>query len=94
MADSWSQYCCRPEYQYWHQDCNAIPGGTGQNTLLDAALAGLSAEAASGILNLSFVWWLSELFVTGYRKPVGGQDLFDLDPGLESEQLGKRLGIA
>ncbi|KAH8423784.1 uncharacterized protein LDX57_001542 [Aspergillus melleus] len=48
-------------------------------------------EATSGILNLSFVWWLNGLFQTGYRKLMGAQDLFELDPGLASDAAGGRL---
>lgn len=33
-------------------------------------------EATSGILNLSLVWWLNSLFLTGYQKLIVSQDLF------------------
>ncbi|KAE8391677.1 P-loop containing nucleoside triphosphate hydrolase protein [Aspergillus alliaceus] len=48
-------------------------------------------EATSGIINLSFVWWINQLFVMGYRKLIGNRDLFDLDPGLASGPAGERL---
>jgi hypothetical protein len=48
-------------------------------------------EATSGILNLSFVWWLNRLFVAGFRKLMTTQDLFDIDHALKSEILAKRI---
>jgi hypothetical protein len=48
-------------------------------------------EATCGILNLSFVWWLNRLFLTGCRKIIGSTDLFDLEPGLSSGNTGERL---
>ncbi|KAJ5660981.1 ABC transporter integral membrane type 1 [Penicillium longicatenatum] len=48
-------------------------------------------EATRGIVNLSFVWWLNRLFLAGYRKIIGSQDLFALEPGLSSGSTGERL---
>ncbi|GMF81654.1 unnamed protein product [Aspergillus oryzae] len=48
-------------------------------------------EATSGIVNLSFVWWINRLFMTGYRKLMGNRDLYDLEPGLASGLAGERL---
>ncbi|KAF7620678.1 hypothetical protein AFLA_005980 [Aspergillus flavus NRRL3357] len=48
-------------------------------------------EATSGIVNLSFVWWINRLFITGYRKLMGNRDLYDLEPGLASGLAGERL---
>lgn len=48
-------------------------------------------EATSGIINLSFVWWINQLFVMGYRKLIGKQDLFELDPRLASGPAGEQL---
>lgn len=48
-------------------------------------------EAQSGILNTSFVWWLNQLFIKGFRKLMTTSDLFALHPKLSSEILGKRL---
>ncbi|OGM40676.1 hypothetical protein ABOM_010583 [Aspergillus bombycis] len=48
-------------------------------------------EATSGIVNLSFVWWINRLFMTGYRKLMGNRDLYDLEPGLASGPAGERL---
>lgn len=48
-------------------------------------------EATSGILNLSLVWWLNSLFVTGFRKLMTTEDLFDIDQSLRSESLGERI---
>ncbi|CAG8909081.1 unnamed protein product [Penicillium egyptiacum] len=48
-------------------------------------------EATCGIVNLSFVWWLNRLFLTGCRKIIGNQDLFALEPGLTSGNTGERL---
>lgn len=48
-------------------------------------------EATSGVINLSFVWWLNSLFVTGFRKLIASEDLFNIDRGLKSEALAERL---
>ncbi|CAG7967353.1 unnamed protein product [Penicillium nalgiovense] len=48
-------------------------------------------EATCGVLNLSFVWWLNRLFLTGCRKIIGTRDLFALEPGLTSRNTGERL---
>ncbi|KAJ9485611.1 hypothetical protein VN97_g7741 [Penicillium thymicola] len=48
-------------------------------------------EETSGIVNKSFVWWLNQLFLTGYQKIIGSRDLFALEPGLSSGDTGKRL---
>ncbi|KAB8278602.1 P-loop containing nucleoside triphosphate hydrolase protein [Aspergillus minisclerotigenes] len=48
-------------------------------------------EATSGIVNLSFVWGINRLFMTGYRKLMGNRDLYDLEPGLASGLAGERL---
>ncbi|KAB8254971.1 P-loop containing nucleoside triphosphate hydrolase protein [Aspergillus pseudonomiae] len=48
-------------------------------------------EATSGIVNLSFIWWINRLFMTGYRKLMGNRDLYDLEPGLASGPAGERL---
>ncbi|OQE10326.1 hypothetical protein PENVUL_c004G03056 [Penicillium vulpinum] len=51
-------------------------------------------EATSGIVNLSFVWWLNRLFLTGYEKIIGSRDLFALEPSLRSGTTGGKLKIA
>ncbi|KAJ5992424.1 ABC transporter integral membrane type 1 [Penicillium sp. IBT 35674x] len=48
-------------------------------------------EATRSIIDLSFVWWLNRLFLAGRRKIIGSQDLFALEPGLNSNITGKRL---
>ena len=55
---------------------------------------GYPPEATSGILNLSFVWWLNKLFVVGFRKLITSQELFDIDQALRSKVLAKRLQVA
>ncbi|KAI5195395.1 putative ABC transporter [Aureobasidium subglaciale] len=50
-------------------------------------------EAKSGILNLSFVWWLNQLFAKGFRKLITTEDLFALDHTLRSEAVGRRLQV-
>lgn len=49
------------------------------------------SEAQSGILNLSLVWWLNQLFITGFQKLMTTSDLFALHPKLGSEVLSQRL---
>ncbi|XHG07806.1 hypothetical protein AWENTII_010938 [Aspergillus wentii] len=63
----------------------------GKTSYLQSPYKEYPPEATSGIVNLSFVWWLNRLFATGYRKLIGSRDLFDLDPGLASATAGERL---
>ncbi|CAP95749.1 Pc21g08520 [Penicillium rubens Wisconsin 54-1255] len=44
-------------------------------------------EATYGIHNLSFVWWLNRLFLTGCRKIIGSSDLFNLEPCLRVQKV-------
>jgi hypothetical protein len=48
-------------------------------------------EATRGVIDLSFVWWLNRLFLTGCQKIIGSQDLFVLEPGLSSGNTGESL---
>jgi ATP-binding cassette subfamily C (CFTR/MRP) protein 1 len=48
-------------------------------------------EETSGILNLNLVWRLNSLLVTGFRKPMTTQDLFDIDESRRSEALGESI---
>ncbi|KAJ6139789.1 ABC transporter integral membrane type 1 [Penicillium samsonianum] len=50
-------------------------------------------EATCGIVNLSFVWWLNRLFLTGCRKIIGSGDLFALEPGLSSGKAGNTFSL-
>jgi hypothetical protein len=50
-------------------------------------------EARSGIWSLSFVWWINQLFVKGYRSLIDTNDLFSVDPALRSRLVGQRLRV-
>ncbi|KAE8381911.1 putative multidrug resistance protein [Aspergillus bertholletiae] len=51
----------------------------------------LPPESTSGIINLSLFWWLNTLFRMGYRQLITTQDLFDMDPSLKADALGKDM---
>lgn len=51
-------------------------------------------EATSGVFNRSVFWWLSSLFLQGYRNVLCLGDLFPLDRELYSESLYERLQFA
>ncbi|KUJ16558.1 multidrug resistance-associated protein [Mollisia scopiformis] len=44
-------------------------------------------EALSSVYNVSVFWWLNRLFRTGFRKVIAFEDLYTLDPNLQSEKL-------
>ncbi|KAL1301831.1 hypothetical protein AAFC00_006016 [Neodothiora populina] len=48
-------------------------------------------ESSSGLLNLSFVWWLNGLFFKGSRTLMTSNDLYDIDENLKAEVLAKRI---
>lgn len=62
-----------------------------KSSYLKSPYKDLPPEATSGILNLSFVWWLNGLFATGFQKLLTMDDLSELDPALSSEALGKKM---
>ena len=51
-------------------------------------------EATSGVFSRSVFWWLSSLFLQGYRNVLSLGDLFPLDRGLYSDSLYERLQLA
>jgi ATP-binding cassette subfamily C (CFTR/MRP) protein 1 len=44
-------------------------------------------EALSSAYNLSIFWWLNRLLRGGYKKVLAFDDLYALDPALQSEKL-------
>jgi len=54
---------------------------------LKAPYNAYSPETTSGIFNRSFFWWLNPVVVTGFRKILTLDDLFESDPELLSEPL-------
>jgi ATP-binding cassette, subfamily C (CFTR/MRP), member 1 len=44
-------------------------------------------EALSSVYNLSVFWWLNHLLKGGYRKILAFDDLYTLDPALQSQKL-------
>ena len=51
-------------------------------------------EATSGVFSRSVFWWLSSLFLQGYRNVLSLGDLFPLDKELYSESLYEQLQLA
>ncbi|KAF9876316.1 ABC transporter [Colletotrichum karsti] len=55
---------------------------------------GYSKEVTSGTFNRSVFFWLTSLFVNGYRNILKLDDLYPLDPKLASEPLYEKLAEA
>ncbi|KJF60311.1 uncharacterized protein CIMG_12872 [Coccidioides immitis RS] len=51
-----------------------------------------SPESTGGILNWSFLWWLNNLFITGFRKIMTYGDLFNIDERINSRVLDEKMG--
>ncbi|KAK1984403.1 ABC transporter [Colletotrichum cereale] len=52
---------------------------------------GYSKEVTSGTISRSVFFWLTSLFVNGYRNILRLGDLYSLDPKLASEPLSRKL---
>lgn len=50
-----------------------------------------SPETTSGILNRSFFWWLTPIFLIGFRRVLTLDDLFITDRDLLSEPLQRQM---
>jgi len=68
-----------------------VTEGRSKRSFLKAEYRLLSPEATSGIINHSFLWWLNELFKKGTKSILTPEDLYELDPILASEEVGKKL---
>ncbi|KAF6834099.1 ABC multidrug transporter [Colletotrichum musicola] len=55
---------------------------------------GYSREVTSGTFNRSVFFWLTSLFINGYRNILKLDDLYPLDPKLASEPLCRKLAEA
>ncbi|KAI3540901.1 ABC transporter [Colletotrichum abscissum] len=55
---------------------------------------GYSKEVTSGTFNRSVFFWLTSLFINGYRNILQLDDLYPLDPKLASEPLYRKLAGA
>ena len=53
--------------------------------------ANLPPEATSGVINQSFLWWLTELFRRGFRGLLSFSDLFVLDSSMMSAGLSSKI---
>ncbi|KAH8887207.1 ABC transporter [Thozetella sp. PMI_491] len=61
---------------------------------LKSAYSQLPPESTTGIIGHSFLWWINSLIWRGSRPPpISIDDLYDLDPGLSSELLGRQLQV-
>lgn len=52
---------------------------------------GMSREMMQGLFGYTFLWWLNRMFMIGYKRDIGMDDLDDTDGGLKGEYLGNRL---
>lgn len=51
----------------------------------------LPPEATSGIMSRTSFWWINELFHKGSRGLITFDDLYDLDPMLGGDNVGRRM---
>lgn len=58
---------------------------------LRAPYNGYSPESTGGIFNKSFFWWINPILVTGFRRLLTLDDLFQTDASLLSEPLRDRM---
>ena len=63
----------------------------GKRLYLKSPFNRLSPEATSGVINQGFFWWLNDLFFRGFRKILVFDDLYEIDSGLASEALQRRI---
>ncbi|TDZ58384.1 ABC transporter atnG [Colletotrichum trifolii] len=67
---------------------------TEKRRILVPHLKGYSKEVTSGTFNRSVFFWLSSLFINGYRNILKLDDLYPLDPKLASQPLYEKLAAA
>ncbi|WYZ37828.1 hypothetical protein EsH8_II_001334 [Colletotrichum jinshuiense] len=67
---------------------------TEKRSILVLQHQGYSKEVTSGTFSRSVFFWLTSLFVNGYRNILRLDDLYPLDPDLASEPLYKKLAGA
>jgi len=48
-------------------------------------------EVLSGVISWSFLWWLKDLFILGFRKVMTLDDLYRIDEALTSEVIAPRM---
>jgi ATP-binding cassette subfamily C (CFTR/MRP) protein 1 len=51
----------------------------------------LPPEATAGVVSRSILWWLNPLFMDGMRTLLSQDQLYALDPDLESRKTGQKL---
>jgi ATP-binding cassette subfamily C (CFTR/MRP) protein 1 len=51
----------------------------------------LPPEATAGVVSRSILWWLNPLFLDGMRTLLSQDQLYALDPDLESRKTGQKL---
>jgi ATP-binding cassette subfamily C (CFTR/MRP) protein 1 len=51
----------------------------------------LPPEATAGVMSRSILWWLNPLFLDGMRTLLSQDQLYALDPDLESRKTGQKL---
>ncbi|KAL2881878.1 hypothetical protein SGCOL_002614 [Colletotrichum sp. CLE4] len=67
---------------------------TEKRRILVSQHKGYSKEVTSGTFNRSVFFWLTSLFINGYRNILRLDDLYPLDPKLASEPLYRKLADA
>ncbi len=71
--------------------CMAFLESTEKRSLLKTDYKSLPVESASGILNISILWWLNRLLVSGTREVFSLDDLDDVKQSFRSAVLQKSL---
>jgi ATP-binding cassette subfamily C (CFTR/MRP) protein 1 len=70
----------------------------GKRGLLRAGFNFRGAEAMIGLFNRSLFWWLNGILLTGHKRPLQTQDIYDIDEKLASPivyaQLKEKLNTS
>ena len=64
---------------------------TEKRSILEARYKSYPPEATSGTFSRGVFWWLSSLFLTGYRNLLTLEDLFPLQKKLYSQTLQEQF---
>lgn len=62
-----------------------------KRSYLRAPYTSYPPEAIGGIFNITFFWWLNNLFRKGFRVVLDYEDLYSIDKSLQSETLRRQM---
>ena len=63
----------------------------GKQRLLKAGLSFPSPESIIGLVNRSVFWWLNEILLTGMKRPLKAQDIYEINAELAARTVYDQL---